>query len=175
MSEGMTSSPSAPKEAKTGAGRFPLVHKLIQFADLRRYYAEMREALKASNRQAGAYKGWVTRWKNKAEGLELEKKRLEVEVESHLHDKKVLSDQLQRITEDYQAMGTVLAKLEHFENAIDDLRRLKLVADEQGLTAGYWSANAQSDLRAGVDNFLEAVDEIMDDEWVAPVQGPAAG
>jgi hypothetical protein len=38
----------------------------------------MREALKASNRQAGAYKGWVTRWKNTAEGLELERKRLEV-------------------------------------------------------------------------------------------------
>lgn len=165
----MSTTPSSPKqEAKTGAGRFPLVHKLVQFADLRRYYAEMREALKASNRQAGAYKGWVTRWKNKAEGLELEKKRLEVEVDTHIHDKKVLSDQLQRITDDYQAMGTVLAKLEHFENAIDDLRRLKLVADEQGLTSGYWSANANSDLRAGVDNFLEAVDEIMDDEWVAP-------
>lgn len=165
----MSTTPSSPKqEAKTGAGRFPLVHKLVQFADLRRYYAEMREALKASNRQAGAYKGWVTRWKNKAEGLELEKKRLEVEVDTHIHDKKVLSDQLQRITDDYQAMGTVLAKLEHFENAIDDLRQLKLVADEQGLTSGYWSANANSDLRAGVDNFLEAVDEIMDDEWVAP-------
>ena len=166
----MTSSPSAPKEAKTGASRFPLVHKLVQFADLRRYYAEMREALKASNRQAGAYKGWVTRWKNKYEGVELEKKRLEVEIESHLHDKKVLTDQLQKISTDYQAMGNTLAKLEHFENAINELRRLKLVADEQGLTAGYWSANANSDLRAGVDDFLEAVDEIMDDDWVAPEQ-----
>jgi len=154
--------------ATTGSRRFPLVHKLVQFADLRRYYAEMREALKDSNRKAGAYKGWVTRWKSKAEGLALEKKRLEVEVETHLHDKKVLSDQLREITEDYQAMGTVLSKLEHFENAISELRRLKLVADEQGLLAGYWSVNAQNDLRTGVDNFLEAVDEIMDDEWVAP-------
>jgi hypothetical protein len=164
----MGSTPTSPAKRETTSKRFPLVHKLVQFADLRRYYAEMREALKDSNRQAGAYKGWVTRWKNKAEGLELERKRLEVEVETHLHDKKVLSDQLRAITEDYQAMGTVLAKLEHFESAIDELRRLKLEADEQSLTAGYWSANAQNDLRTGIDNFLEAVDEIMDDEWVAP-------
>ena len=164
----MASTPTSPAKRGTAAKRFPLVHKLVQFADLRRYYAEMREALKDSNRQAGAYKGWVTRWKNKAEGLELERKRLEVEVETHLHDKRVLSEQLRTITEDYQAMGTVLAKLEHFENAIDELRRLKLVADEQSLSAGYWSANAQNDLRTGVDDFLEAVDEIMDDEWVAP-------
>ena len=164
----MASTPTSPAKRGTAAKRFPLVHKLVQFADIRRYYAEMREALKDSNRQAGAYKGWVTRWKNKAEGLELERKRLEVEVETHLHDKRVLSEQLRTITEDYQAMGTVLAKLEHFENAIDELRRLKLVADEQSLSAGYWSANAQNDLRTGVDDFLEAVDEIMDDEWVAP-------
>ena len=69
-------------------------------------------------------------------------------------------------------MGTVLAKLEHFENAISELRRLKLVADEQGLLSGYWSVNAQNDLLTGVDNFLEAVDEIMDDDWVAPEKSP---
>ena len=132
----------------------------------------MREALKDSNRQAGAYKGWVTRWKNKAAGLELERKRLELEVETHLHDKKVLSAQLQAISEDYQSMGTVLAKLEHFENAVDELRSLKLVADEQSLSAGYWSVSAQNDLRSGVDNFLEAVDQINDDEWVAPEEPP---
>jgi chromosome segregation ATPase len=171
----MASTPSTTDKPGTGSKRFPLVHKLVQFADLRRYYGEMREALKASNRQAGAYKGWVTRWKNKAEGLELERKRLEVEVETHLHDKKVLSDQLRSITEDYKAMGTVLAKLEHFENAVDELRRLKLVADEQSLSAGYWSASALSDLRSGVDNFLEAVDEVMDDEWVAPGDPDSAG
>ena len=132
----------------------------------------MREALKDSNRQAGAYKGWVTRWKNKAAGLELERKRLELEVETHLHDKKVLSAQLQAISEDYQSMGTVLAKLEHFENAVAELRSLKLVADEQSLSAGYWSVSAQNDLRSGVDNFLEAVDQINDDEWVAPEEPP---
>ena len=74
----MASTPATTDKPGTGSKRFPLVHKLVQFADLRRYYWEMREALKASNRQAGAYKGWVTRWKNTAEGLELERKRLEV-------------------------------------------------------------------------------------------------
>ena len=170
----MASTPATTDKPGTGSKRFPLVHKLVQFADLRRYYGEMREALKASNRQAGAYKGWVTRWKNTAEGLELERKRLEVEVETHLHDKKVLSEQLRAISEDYKSMGTVLAKLEHFENAVDELRRLKLVADEQSLSAGYWSANAQNDLRSGVDVFLEAVDQLMDDEWEAPTQPSTA-
>lgn len=84
----------------------------------------------------------------------------------------MLSAQLQAISEDYQSMGTVLAKLEHFENAVDELRSLKLVADEQSLSAGYWSVSAQNDLRSGVDNFLEAVDQIIDDEWVAPEQPP---
>jgi hypothetical protein len=167
MPENQANAPGG-KEVKTGSGRFPLVHKLVKFADLRRYYSDMREALKASNRQAGAYKGWVTRWKNKATALELEKKQLDAEIEKHLHDKKVLSDQLRKITEDYQSMADILSKLEHFENAVDELRRLKLVADEQVLSAGYWSANAQNDLRSGVDNFLEAVDEIMEDGWVVP-------
>ena len=170
----MASTPATTDKPGTGSKRFPLVHKLVQFADLRRYYGEMREALKASNRQAGAYKGWVTRWKNTAEGFEIERKRLEVEVETHLHDKKVLSEQLRAISEDYQSMGTVLAKLEHFENAVDELRRLKLVVDEQSLSVGYWSAKAQNDLRSGVDDFLEAVDQLMDDEWVAPTQPSTA-
>ena len=169
------SSPVNTRTSQTGAKRFPLVHKLVQFADLRRYYAEMREALKDSNRSAGAYKGWVTRWKNKAEGLELERQRLEVEVATHVHQKKVISDQLQAITADYQAMDKVLSKLEHFENAISELRRLKLVADEQSLSAGFWTVNAQNDLRSGVDDFLEAVDEIMDDEWVAPERSASQG
>ena len=170
----MPNSPLTADKKPIGARGFPLVHKLIQFADLRRYYAEMREALKSANRQTGSYKGWVTRWKNKAEGLELERKRLAVEVESHVHEKKVLSEQLRSISEDYQAMGKVLAKLEHFENAVNDLRRMKLVADEQSIFTGYWSANAQKDLRSGVDNFLEAVDEVMDDEWVAPEKNIAS-
>ena len=67
----MAGKTTSSAEIKTGAGRFPLVHKLIQFADIRRHYKDMREALIASNRQAGSYKGWVTRWKKKYEASEL--------------------------------------------------------------------------------------------------------
>lgn len=35
---------------KTAARRFPLVHKLIHFADLRHFYRDMREALITANR-----------------------------------------------------------------------------------------------------------------------------
>ena len=53
----------------------------------------MREALIASNRQAGSYKGWVTRWKKKYEASELAKKKLEIEIAQHLADKGGLLDQ----------------------------------------------------------------------------------
>ena len=39
LSGGNSQDPS--KEIKTGAGRFSLVHKLIEFADIRRNYAEI--------------------------------------------------------------------------------------------------------------------------------------
>ena len=76
----MAGKTNPPAEIKTDAGRFPLVHKLIQFADIRRHYKDMREALIASNRQAGSYKGWVTRWKKKYEASELAQKKLEIEI-----------------------------------------------------------------------------------------------
>ena len=76
MSSVQSKAKAAQKEVKVSAGRFPLVHKLIQFADIRRHYKDMREALIASNRQAGSYKGWVTRWKKKYEASELAQKKL---------------------------------------------------------------------------------------------------
>ena len=39
----MAGKAATSSEVKTGAGRFPLVHKLIQFSDIRRHYKEMRE------------------------------------------------------------------------------------------------------------------------------------
>ena len=50
----MAGKTTSSAEIKTGAGRFPLVHKLIQFADIRRHYKDMREALIASIAQQGA-------------------------------------------------------------------------------------------------------------------------
>ena len=84
---------TSSEEIKTDAGRFPLVHKLIQFADIRRHYKDMREALIASNRQAGSYKGWVPRWKKKYEASKLAQKKLEIEIAQDLSDKCGLLDQ----------------------------------------------------------------------------------
>ena len=115
----MAGETTSSAEIKTGAGRFPLVHKLIQFADIRRHYKDMREALIASNRQAGSYKGWVTRWKKKYEASELAQKKLEIEIAQHLADKQELADQIREISQKFQGMGTTLAKLEAFEAAVD--------------------------------------------------------
>ena len=155
---------AAQKEVKVSAGRFPLVHKLIQFADIRRHYKDMREALIASNRQAGSYKGWVTRWKKKYEASELAKKRLELEIAQHLADKQELGDQIREISEKFQGMGSTLAKLEAFEAAVDHLSEMKSVADDQQRATGYWSTNATADLSRAVDTFLDTVDEILQED-----------
>ena len=164
MSSVQSKAKAAQKEVKVSAGRFPLVHKLIQFADIRRHYKDMREALIASNRQAGSYKGWVTRWKKKYEASELAKKKLEIEIAQHLADKQELGDQIREISEKFQGMGTTLAKLEAFEAAVDHLSEMKSVADEQQRATGYWSTNATADLSRAVDTFLETVDEILQED-----------
>ena len=164
MSSVQSKAKAAQKEVKVSAGRFPLVHKLIQFADIRRHYKDMREALIASNRQAGSYKGWVTRWKKKYEASELAKKKLELDIAQHLADKQELGDQIREISEKFQGMGTTLAKLEAFEAAVDHLSEMKSVADEQQRATGYWSANAMTDLSRAVDTFLETVDEILQED-----------
>ena len=160
----MAVKPAKSEEVKTSAGRFPLVHKLIQFADIRRHYKDMREALIASNRQAGSYKGWVTRWKKKYEASELAQKKLEIEIAQHLADKQELADQIREISQKFQGMGTTLAKLEAFEAAVDNLSEMKSVADEQQRATGHWSENATADLSRAVDTFLDTVDEILQED-----------
>ena len=64
---------------KTATRRFPLVHKLIHFADLRHFYRDMREALITANRRAGAQQGLVTKAKRKIAQLEAELSLLEKE------------------------------------------------------------------------------------------------
>jgi chromosome segregation ATPase len=64
---------------RTTVRRFPLVHQLIHFADLRNVYRDMREALITANRRAGAQQGLVTKAKNKIARLEAEMTLLEQE------------------------------------------------------------------------------------------------
>ena len=65
-----TSSQSPAEIGKTTVRRFPLVHQLIHFADLRNFYREMREALISANRRACAQQGLVTKAKIKIAQLE---------------------------------------------------------------------------------------------------------
>ena len=89
----MAGKTTSSAEIKTCSGRFSLIHKLIKFADIRRHFKEIREAVIASNCQAGSRKGWVTRWKKKYEASELAQKKLEIEIAQHLADKGDLLDQ----------------------------------------------------------------------------------
>ena len=160
----VTNSPDPAKEIKTGAGRFPLVHKLVEFADIRRHYSEMRKALIDSNRQGGAYKGWITRWKNRYNKENLENQKLKIEIKQLWQDKKELADQIKDVSEKYKGMAVTLNKLQRFEDAVDQLRDLKLVVDDQVDSQGHWSSNSMLDLKQGVENFLQAVDKIVNDD-----------
>lgn len=149
------------EEVKTRAGQFPLVHKLTKLFDIQRYYTAMRKALIAANRQAGAYKGWVTRWKSRFKAEELEKQKLEIEKKQLVHDNQVLANEIREISEKFQDMETTRAKLEAFEAAVDHLTAMKIAADEQQRSDGCWSVQSMENLNQAVDTFLEAVNEIL--------------
>ncbi len=151
-------------EINTSAKQFPLVHKLIKFADLRQNYSDMRQALKKANSKSGGYKSWITRWKNRYHKANLEIQKLEIEKKQLWQDKKELSDQIKEISQKYQSMGSTYKKLRDFENAVDQLRDIKLSIDDQVTSAGTWTSNSMVDLKTAVENFLEAVDEIINEE-----------
>ena len=162
------------EEVKTRAGQFPLVHKLTKLFDIQRYYTDMRKALIAANRQAGAYKGWVTRWKNKFEEAELGKQKLEIEKKQLVHEKQVLAHEIREIGQKFKDMGKTLAKLEAFEAAVDHLTAMKIAADEQQRSDGYQSTKSTEDLSRAVDIFLETVNEILQEDLSGDPQSEAA-
>ena len=164
----MSKNPNSATDVDTGAKQFPLVHKLIELVDLQRYYSLMRDALKAANRKSGAYKGWVTRWKNKYINSELANEKLQIEIKQLGHDKKVLSDEIRDIAQKLQRLGPTLLKLKRFEDAVKELRDSKYSADDQVQSQGYWTTNTMLDMQSAVNNFLESVDEIMDENPSKP-------
>ena len=151
-------------EVNTSAVQFPLVHKLVTLFDIQRSYKEMREALVTANRQIGGYKGWVTRWKNRFKAEELEKQKLEIEKKQLVHDNQILANEIREIGEKFKDMKTTLAKLEAFEAAVGHLTAMKIVADEQQRSDGYWSVQSMENLNQAVDTFLEAVNEILQED-----------
>lgn len=150
-----------PTEAITSASKFPLVHRIIELVDFKYWYALLRDTLIASNKKAGAYKGWVTRWKNKYINSELEKEQLVIEIKQLNHDKIMLSDQIRESARKFESFGPTLAKLDRFEKAVDELRRSKYDADKQVQDQGRWSVNTMLDVQNALNSFIESVDEIM--------------
>ena len=151
--------PLAPENGvkATSANRFPLAHKLLTFADLRRYYASMREALKTANRRAGAQKGLVTRKDKQLMQLQAEKQELLA------YNERVRGENAEMAA----ALSNVQIRVQQAERldlAIDALRQRKNVVDGQVIGSGYLSTNAMHDLSKGVEDFLEAVEEIQDPE-----------
>ena len=103
MPQSTSSKPPADID-KTSARQFPLVHKLIHFADLRNFYRDMREALITANRRAGAQQGLVTKAKKKIAQLEAEMAELE-------HERDDLLAYRQRVEEEANQISAVLPRL----------------------------------------------------------------
>ena len=141
----------------TSATRFPLAHQLLTFAALRRYYASMREALKTANRRAGAQKGLVTRKEKQLMQLQAEKQELLAYNERVRGENAEMAAVLSNVQ-------TRVQQAERLDLAIDALRQMKNVVDGQVTGSGYLSTNAMHDLSKGVEDFLEAVEEIQDPE-----------
>ena len=151
--------PLAPENGvkATSATRFPLAHKLLQFADLRRYYAEMREALKTANRRAGAQQGLVTKKDQQLMELRAENEEL-------LAYKKRTESEIAEMATRFRNFETRVQQAEKLELAIDTLRQMKNVVDGQVVGSGYMSINAMRDLSKGVEHFLETVEEVQNTE-----------
>ena len=150
-----------PTEAITSAKKFPLVHKIIELVDFKYWYALLRDTLIASNRKAGAYKGWVTKWKNKYVNSELKNEQLLLEIKQLDHDKVMLTDQIRESARKFESLGPTVAKLDRFEEAVEELRRSKYDADRQVQDQGRWSVNTMLDVQNALNSFIESVDEIM--------------
>ena len=55
-------------------------------------------------------------------------------------------------------MGSTYKKLRDFEDAVDQLRDIKLSIDDQVTSEGTWTSISLLDLQKAVETFLEAVD-----------------
>lgn len=159
----MPTSPSSKPPAeidKTSARRFPLVHKLIHFADLRNFYRDMREALITANRRAGAQQGLVTKAKKKIAQLEAEMAELE-------HERDDLLAYRQRVEEEANQISAVLPRLkgrllqvQQIEQALENLADIKEAVDQQERANGGPSRQSSEDLRRAVERLLERADAV---------------
>lgn len=154
-------SPKPPADIdKTAARRFPLVHQLIHFADLRNFYREMREALINANRRAGAQKGLVTKAKKKIAQLEAEMTLLEQERDELLTYRQRVEQEANQITAVLPRLKGKLLQVRQIEQALENLADIKEAVDQQEQAHGGPTRQSTEDLKRAVERLLERADAV---------------
>lgn len=145
---------------KTAARRFPLVHQLIHFADLRNFYREMREALITANRRAGAQQGLVTKAKKKIAQLEAEMTQLQQEQQDLLAYRQQVEQEANQIAAVLPRLKGRLQQVQQIEQALVNLADIKEAVDQQERAQGGPTRQSQEDLRRAVERLLERADAV---------------
>ena len=159
----------------TAARRFPLVHKLIHFADLRNVYREMREALISANRRAGAQQGLVTKAKKKIAQLEAEMTQLEQERDDLLSYRQRVEQEANQIAAVLPRLKGRLQQVQQIEQALVNLADIKEAVDQQERAQGGPTRRSQDDLRRAVERLLERADAVeFFEEAVEDLQAQAS-
>jgi chromosome segregation ATPase len=150
-----------PAEIKqTSAGRFPLVHQLIHFADLRNFYKDMREALKSANRRAGAQQGLVTKARKKIEALELDLAAAQQEKQELLAYRQRAEQEASQLAELLPRLKGRMLQMQQIEQALSSLADVKEAVDQQDRQMGSSTLQSMQDLKRAVENLLERADAI---------------
>lgn len=145
---------------KTSSRRFPLVHQLIHFADLRNFYREMREALISANRRAGAQQGLVTKAKKKIAQLEAEMTLLEQERDDLLAYRQRVEEEANQISAVLPRLKDRLLQVQQIEQALENLADIKEAIDQQDRASGGPTAQSVQDLNRAVERLLERADAV---------------
>lgn len=154
-----SSQPPAEIE-KTTSRRFPLVHKLIHFADLRNFYREMRDALITANRRAGAQQGLVTKAKKKIAQLQAEMTLLEQERDDLLTYRQRVEEEASQISAVLPRLKGRLLQVQQIEQALENLADIKEAVDQQERANGGPTRQSTQDLRRAVERLLERADAV---------------
>jgi len=146
--------------SRTAASRFPLVHKLIHFADLRNFYKDMREALKSANRRAGAQQGLVTKARKKIEALQQELAAVEQERLELLAYRDRAEQEASQLAELMPRFRNRLLQVQQIEQALTNLADVKEAVDQQDRHVGVPTETSMQDLKRAVEHLLERADAI---------------
>ncbi len=138
---------------KTSAKRFPLEHKLLHFADLRKFYREMRSALISANRRAGAQRGLVTKARKKIDQLEKERNDL-------VAYRKYAEEQLEQVSPILNRVEKRISQVKELEESLAKLSDIKEVVDQQDRQSNGPTRQSIEDLIRGVEAVLESADEV---------------